>query len=257
MQDRLFHFIILEVPGSEINKSILFYLRIACALRDPTFSSWIVDKNPLFSSNVCLGASSLDSCLGLDLWVPLFERHLNIFGSVFRRLRNLPERVSPQLRGMATADEWKLLMSAWNSWLHNRAADHQADYEIVNPSILALSAIAVSKDLMRHYSHTSSTLTAKNANQCLRQALVMAQEIIARHTTVDEIELSGFHVNDYDSFPWDLRTDEDTDETLFNLIATRDLFAEEENLDYSWWMIAIFFPRDTSGSDANVNRAST
>jgi hypothetical protein len=175
----------------------------------------------------------LDSRLGLDLWIPLFERHLNIFGSVFRRLRYLPELVSPQLRGVATADEWKLLMSAWSSWLHNRATVHQADYEIVNPSILALYSIAVSKDLMRYYSRTSSTLTAKNANQCLRQALVMAQEIIARHITVDKGELSGFHINDYDSFPWEFRTDKDTDEPLFNMVATRDFFAEEEGLDYT------------------------
>jgi hypothetical protein len=61
----------------------------------------------------------------------------------------------------------------------------------------------------------------------------MAQEKAARHITVDESEPFGFHINDHDSFPWDLRTDEDTDETLFNLIATRDLFAEEENMDYT------------------------
>jgi hypothetical protein len=76
MQDRLVQLIMSEVSGMEINESILFYLRIACALRNPSFFSWIVDKNPLFSSNVCLGASSLDSRLGLDLWIPLFERRL-------------------------------------------------------------------------------------------------------------------------------------------------------------------------------------
>jgi hypothetical protein len=86
---------------------------------------------------------------------------------------------------------------------------------------------------MRYYSHTSSTLTAKNANQCLRQALVMAQEMIAHHITVDKSEPFGVHINDHDSFPWDFRTDGDTDETLFNLIATRDFFAEEEDLDYT------------------------
>jgi hypothetical protein len=141
MQDRLVHFIMLEIPGSEINGSMLFYLRIACALRDPSFFSWVLDKNPLFSIDVCLGASPLDSRLGLDLWIPFFERRLNIFGSVFRGFRNLPERVSPQFRGTATADEWKLVMSIWNSWLHNRAVDRQAEYEIVNPSILALYSI--------------------------------------------------------------------------------------------------------------------
>jgi hypothetical protein len=229
MQVRLVQFITSEIPGSEIKKSILFYLRIACVLRDSSFFSWVLDKNPLFSDNVCLEMSSLDTRLGLGLWIPTFERRLNLFGSVFRGLRNLPARVPPRIQGTSAGDEWRLVMFAWNSWLLDRAADSQAEYEHINPSILALHSIAISKDVPRYYSHNSSTSTAENASQCLQHALIMAKEEIARHITVDEHEPFGFQINDYDYFPWDDRSDEDTDEMLFNLIATSDLLAVDED----------------------------
>jgi hypothetical protein len=120
-------------------------------------------------------------------------------------------------------------MFAWNSWLLDRAADSQAEYEHINPSILALHSIATSKEVVRYYSHNSSTSTAKNASQCLQHALIMAKEEIARHITVDEHEPFSFQINDYDYFPWDYRSDEDTDEMLFNLIATSDLLAVDED----------------------------
>jgi hypothetical protein len=229
MRDRLARFIISEAPGSEIEKSMLFYLRVACVLRESSFFSWVLDKNPFFTNDVFLSMSSLDNRLGLDLWTSALERRLNLYGSVFRELRNLPERVPPFVREKAAADEWMLVLFAWNSWLLDRAADSQAKYEHINPSILALHSIAVSQDVMPYYSHRNSD-SVLDVGYYLHEALIMAKETIARHITVDGSEPFGFQINDYDSFPQDYRVDEDTDEKLLDLIATSDLFAMEEDL---------------------------
>ncbi|CAD0083032.1 unnamed protein product [Aureobasidium vineae] len=66
-QARLVEFISSEVPASDIRTSTLLYLRIACALRDKSLFSWLLDKTPFFSNDICLvGMSSSDKCLGLD-----------------------------------------------------------------------------------------------------------------------------------------------------------------------------------------------
>jgi hypothetical protein len=229
MRERLIWFITSELLVGDIQRSILFYLRIACVLRDSSFFSWVLDKNPFFSNDIWLRTSSLDTRLGLDPWTSAFERRLNLFGSVFRGLRNLPELIMHLIPG-PTADDWKLMIFAWNSWLLDRAADSQAKYEHINPSILALHSIASSKEVVPYYNHTSYSTSGVTARHHLRQALIMAKEEIARHITVDESEPFGFRINDYDSFPWDFRIDEDTDEMLLNLITTSDLCAVEEDL---------------------------
>ena len=230
MRERLIHFITSKVSGSKIKRSTLFYLRIACVLHDHSFFSWVLDKNPFFSNDVWLGMSSLDTRLGLDLWTSAFERRLNLFGSVLRGLRNLPELVPPRDQGTTAADGRERVRCAWNSWLSDRAAESQAVYEHIKPSLLALQSIAVAGDVIPYYSCIYGHPTPSNASHYLRHALIMAKKEIARHITVNECEPFGFQINDYDSFPWEYRMDEDTDETLLNLITTSELFEVNEDL---------------------------
>jgi hypothetical protein len=236
MRERLIWFITSELLVGDIQRLILFYLRIACVLRDSSFFSWVLDKNPFFSNDIWLSMSSLDTRLGLDPWTSAFERRLNLFGSVFRGLRNLPELVPHLVQGPTAADGLELIIFAWNSWLLDRAADSQAKYEHINPSILALHSIAASKEVVPYYNHTSYSTSGLATRYYLQQALVMAKEEISRHITVDESEPFGFRINDYDSFPWDFRMDGDTDEMLLNLITTSDLCAVEEDLVEEDWV---------------------
>ena len=61
----------------------------------------------------------------------------------------------------------------------------------------------------------------------------MAKEEIAQHITVDESEPFGFRINSHDSFPWDYRVNEETDQTLFSLIAASNLFVVDEDLAFN------------------------
>jgi hypothetical protein len=79
------------------------------------------------------------------------------------------------------------------------------------------------------YHHTSST-SVLHASYHVQQTLIVAKEEIARYLKVGEDEPFGFSINDYDSFPWDYRMDEETDKALPSLIVTSDLFAVDEDL---------------------------
>ncbi|KEQ71928.1 hypothetical protein M436DRAFT_64738 [Aureobasidium namibiae CBS 147.97] len=229
MRERLLQFITSEIPGDEIRRSTLFYLRVACVLRDKSFFSWILDKNPFFSNEVWFGRSSLDTRLGLGLWTSEFERDLNFFGFVLRHLQDQPGRVQPPGRGTAPADERDIVSTS----LFSHAASAQVQYEYINPSILALHSIAVSQDVEITYSHHVTTLTLTNVTRWLRNALITAKQEIAQHITVDHSEPFGFRINDHNSFPWDYRLGEDTDQTLFNLIATSNPFEVGEDLEFN------------------------
>lgn len=231
MRERLVRFITSEIPGDEIRTSALFYLRVACVLRDSSFFSWILDKNPFFSNDVWLGRSSLDNRLGLGLWTSGHERRLNFFGFVFRALQNLPEQVLALDLGTASAG--KIASFAWRAWLHSHAASSQAQYEYINPSVLALHSVAVSQDVEFAYNDTVSTVALSNEIEWLRRTLIAAKQGIAHHITVDDSEPFGFRINNHDSFPWDYRVGEDTDQTLFNLIATSNLFEVDEDLEFN------------------------
>lgn len=230
MRERFIGFITSEVPGDQIRISTLFYLRIACVLRDSSFFSWILDKNPFFSNDVWLGMSSLDARLGLSPWTSVFERRLNFFGSLLRNMQYLPGRVSPASRGAAPADERETVLTSWRAWLLSHAASNQAQFENINPSILVLHSVAVSQDVELSYNHTVGISALTNAVQWLRRALLLAKVEIAQHITVDDSEPFGFRINHHDTFPWDYRVDEDTDQTLFSMIATSNLFVVEEDL---------------------------
>ncbi|CAD0083031.1 unnamed protein product [Aureobasidium vineae] len=58
----------------------------------------------------------------------------------------------------------------------------------------------------------------------------MAKDEVARHITIDESEPFGFQINHHGFFPWDHSLDEDEDERLFNLVATRNLCTVDEDL---------------------------
>lgn len=232
MRERLLRFITSEIPGEEIRRSTLFYLRVACVLRDTSFFRWILDKNPFFSNEVWFGRSSLDT-RRLGLWTSEFERLLNFFGFILRHLQDQPGRDEPPGRGTAPADEREIVSSSWRTWLCSHAASAQVQYEFINPAILALHSIAVSQDVEFTYSHHVTTLTQTNVTQWLRNALIAAKQEIAQHITVDHNEPFGFRINEHDSFPWDYRVGEDTDQTLFNLIATSNLFEVDEDLEFN------------------------
>ena len=235
MRESLIRFITSKISGDEIRRSTLFYLRVACVLRDSFFFSWVLDKNPFFSNGFWLGMSSLDARLGLCLWTSVFERRLNFFGSIFRRMQYLPERIPPRSRGTAPADEHEIVALSWKEWLLNHAVSSQAQYEHINPSILALHSVAIShsQDVKPSYNYKVSTLTLTNATEWLRRTLIMAKEEIAQHITVDESEPFGFRINSHDSFPWDYRVNEETDQTLFSLIAASNLFVVDEDLAFN------------------------
>lgn len=230
VRERLIRFITSQVPGREIWKSTLLYLRIACVLRDSSFFVWVLDKNPLCSDKHCLQLISLDNRLGLGFWTSAFERRLNFLGSEFRLLRDIPDRISPANLENATNIDWKLFLCAWKSWLLDRAAVSQASYSNVNPSILAMHSITTIHDIMPYYNRTIGPSATKSVRQYLQHALVLAKEQVAQHITVDESEFLGFRINGHQSFPWAYRIDDDTDETLFNLIATSDPVAVDDDL---------------------------
>ncbi|KAH0277121.1 hypothetical protein KCU91_g3416, partial [Aureobasidium melanogenum] len=211
-QARLAQFIRSEVTPIAIQRFTLLYLRIACVLRDKSLFNWILDKNPFFSNDICLSISYRDSRLGMSLWAPAFERHLSFLGSVLRKLRNLPDRIPPFIQDRFTAEEWKLILYVWNSWLVELAAVKRAKYQKVDPSVLAF----------RSPPQTSSSLFT-------------AFDDVSQHITVDESEPLGFRINNHDFFsqygyPWDYRVEEDTDQELFKMIATNNLTAMDEDL---------------------------
>ncbi|KAG9648512.1 hypothetical protein KCU64_g9769, partial [Aureobasidium melanogenum] len=234
-QARLAQFIRSEVSPIAIQKFTLLYLRIACVLRDKSLFNWILDKNPLFSNNICLSMSSIDCRLGIGLWASAFERHLNFLGSVLRKLRNLPDRIPPFIQDRFTAEEWKLILYVWNSWLVDLAAEKRAKYQNVDPSILALHSIATSDFIFPLHSFQYTPLVAQHANRYLQHALIQARDDTSQHMTIDESEPLGFRINNDDfllkyGYPWDYRVEEDTDEELFMLIATNSLVTRNEDL---------------------------
>ncbi|CAD0094780.1 unnamed protein product [Aureobasidium mustum] len=235
VQARLGQFIRSEVPPDAIQYSTLLYLRIACVIHDRSLFNWILDKNPFFSNDICLSMKSMDSRLGISLWAPAFERHLNFFGSVLRKLRNLPDRIPPFVQEVFAIEEWKLILYVWNSWLMDLAADNRAQYQGVDPSILALYSIATSDFILPLHSFRYTPLVAEHANHYLQHALIQAKDDTSRYITIDESEPLGFRINNSEFFskygyPWDYRVDEDTDEELFRLIATNNIAAMNEDL---------------------------
>lgn len=234
-QKRLVRFIRSEVSTDVVQRSTLLYLRIACVLRDKSLFNWVLDKNPLFSNDVCLSMSSMDSRLGIGFWASAFERHLNLLGCVLRKLRNLPDRIPPFIQGRFTAEEWKLILHVWNSWLVDLAAQKRGTYQNVDPSILALHSIATSDFVFPLHSFLYTPFVAQHASHYLQHALVQAKEDVSQHIIIDESEPLGFRVNNNDFFskygyPWDYRHEEDTDEELFRMIATDNLAVMDEDL---------------------------
>lgn len=234
-QARLVRFITSEVSPDVVQRFTLLYLRIACVLRDKSLFNWVLDKNPLFSNDICLSMSSIDSRLGIGFWTSAFERHLNFLGSVLRKLRNLPDRIPPFIQDIFTAEEWKLILYVWNSWLVDLAAQKRGNYQNVDPSILALHSIATSDFIFPLHSFRYTPLMAQHASHYLQHALVQAKEDTSQHVTIDESEPLGFRINNHDFFsrygyPWDYRVEEDTDEELFSLIATNNLATLIEDL---------------------------
>ncbi|KAG9694284.1 hypothetical protein KCU95_g14821, partial [Aureobasidium melanogenum] len=234
-QARLAQFIRSEVTPIAIQRFTLLYLRIACVLRDKSLFNWILDQNPFFSNDICLSISYRDSRLGMSLWAPAFERHLSFLGSVLRKLRNLPDRIPPFIQDRFTAEEWKLILYVWNSWLVELAAVKRAKYQKVDPSVLAFHSIATSDFIFPLHSFRYTPFVAEHANHYLQHALIQAKDDVSQHITVDESEPLGFRINNHDFFsqygyPWDYRVEEDTDQELFKMIATNNLTAMDEDL---------------------------
>ncbi|KAH0360476.1 hypothetical protein KCU65_g9377, partial [Aureobasidium melanogenum] len=234
-QTRLAQFIRSEVPPVAIKKFTLLYLRIACVLRDKSLFNWILDKNPFFSNGICLSMSYRDSRLGMSLWAPAFERHLSFLGSVLKKLRNLPDRIPPFIQDRFTAEEWKLILYVWNSWLVDLAAVKRAKYQKVDPSVLAFHSIATSDFIFPLHSFRYTPFVAEHANHYLQHALIQAKDDVSQHITVDESESLGFRINNHDFFsqygyPWDYRIQEDTDKDLFEMIVTNNLTTMDEDL---------------------------
>ncbi|KAG9589025.1 hypothetical protein KCU77_g8759, partial [Aureobasidium melanogenum] len=233
-QARLAQFIRPEVPPIAIQKFTLLYLRIACVLRDKSLFDWILDKNPLFSNNIYLNMSSMDCRLGIGLWASVFERHLNFLGSVLGKLRNLPDRIPPFIQDRFRAEEWKLILYVRNSWLVDLAAEKRAKYQNVDPSMLALLSIATSDFVFPLHSFLYTPVVAQHANHYLQHALIQAKGDISQHITIDESEPIGFWINSHDFFskygyPWDYRLEEDTNQALFDMIATKNLSTRDED----------------------------
>ncbi|KAH0005342.1 hypothetical protein KCU78_g12923, partial [Aureobasidium melanogenum] len=218
-QIRLAQFVRSEVTPIAIQKFTLLYLRIACVLRDKSLFNWILDNNPIFSNDICLSMSFRDSRLGISFWASAFERHLSFLGSV---LSSHPE-------------EWKLILYVWNSWLVDLAAEKRAKYQTFDPSIFALHSIATSDSIFPLHSFRYTPLVAQHANHYLQHALIQAKDDVSQNITIDESKPLGFRINSHDFFskhgyPWDYRVDENTDQVLFDMIATNNLATMDEDL---------------------------
>lgn len=235
VKSRLVQFIVSEVPAREIHRQPLPYLRVACVLRSKFLFGLIIDKNPLFADGFCFSMSYVDACLGLDVWVSAFERHLVYLGYVFKGLQNLPNRIEPFVKDVFTADEWNLVLLTWNTWLQQRAEKSRAEYQYVDSSVLALHSIAVSDVVLPFWSFKYTPVVAEKASNHLQHALILAKERTYRHITVDRDEIFGFRINNARFFakygyPWLYRQEGETDDRLFGLIATNNLFNVKEDL---------------------------
>ncbi|THY23522.1 hypothetical protein D6D01_05942 [Aureobasidium pullulans] len=235
VKSRLVQFIVSEVPAREIHRQPLPYLRVACVLSSKFLFGLIIDKNPLFADGFCFSMSYVDACLGLDVWVSAFERHLVYLGYVFKGLQNLPNRIEPFVKDVFTADEWSLVLLTWNTWLQQRAEKSRAEYQYVDSSVLALHSIAVSDVVLPFWSFKYTPVVAEKASNHLQHALILAKERIYRHITVDQDEILGFRINNAGFFakygyPWLYRQEDETDDRLFGLIATNNLLDVKEDL---------------------------
>ncbi|TIA85179.1 hypothetical protein D6C76_01176 [Aureobasidium pullulans] len=195
----------------------------------------IINKNPLFADGFCFSMSYVDACLGLDVWVSAFERHLVYLGYVFKGLQNLPNRIEPFVKDVFTADEWNLVLLTWNTWLQQRAEKSRAEYQYVDSSVLALHSIAVLDVVLPFWSFKYPPVVAEKASNHLQHALILAKDRTYRHITVDRDEIFGFRINNARflakyGYPWLYRQEDETDDRLFGLIATNNLLDVKEDL---------------------------